>query len=64
MNTDMLKFPIISDMGPLQKKDIPIIINETEKLTPGTMPSKRFRVVDLWNVRKKGRYFSIYGKDT
>ena len=62
MNTGIMEFPIVSDVGTLQKKDISIIINEPEKLMPGTIPAKRFRVVDLWNVRKKGRHFSIYGK--
>ncbi len=62
MTTDILELPIIIDTVFPDKKNIPIIIDEPRILIPGTIPAKRFGIVDLWNIRKKGRFFSIYGK--
>jgi len=38
-----------------------LMIDEKEKLTTEIIiPGKRFGIVDLWNIRKKGRFLSMY----
>ena len=61
MNTEILELPTVIDKVSL-RKDERLVDAETTELINKLVAEKRFGIVDLWNIRKKTRSFSIYRK--